>query len=71
MLVALMSKSKVNAGAVLSSAPHEVGHDAGDVQRQFAFRLLGHFCEPDLLSLLGMGANIHISGYIPDLLWPT
>ena len=71
VLVALVSKSKVNAGAVLSGGPHEVGHDAGYVQRQLAFRLLRHFCDPDLLSLLGMGANIRLSGYIPDLLLST
>ena len=41
MLVALVSKSKVDAGAVLSSGPHQVGHDAGDVERQFAF----DFCD--------------------------
>ena len=71
MFVALVSKSKVNAGAVLSGGPHEVGHDAGDVERQLAFRFLGHFCDPDLLSLLGMGANIRLNGYIPDLLLST
>jgi hypothetical protein len=71
MFVALVSKSKVNAGAVLSSCPHEVGHYAGYVERQLAFRLLRHFCDPDLLSLLGMGANIRLSGYIPDLLLST
>jgi hypothetical protein len=29
MFVALVSISKVNAGAVFSSGPHEVGHDGG------------------------------------------
>ena len=67
VLVALVSKSKVDAGAVLSSGPHEVGHDAGDVERQLAFRLLGHICDPDLLPLLSMGAATHVSGYRPDL----
>ena len=32
MLVALMSKSKVNAGAVFGGGPHEVSHNAGDVE---------------------------------------
>ena len=67
VLVALVSKSKVDAGAVLSSGPHEVGHDAGDVEGQLAFRLLGHICDPDLLPLLSMGAATHVSGYRPDL----
>ena len=31
VLVALVSKSKVNTGAVLGGSPHEVGHNAGDV----------------------------------------
>ena len=52
MLVALMSESKVDGGAVLGCSPHQVGHDAGDVKRQLAFRFLRHFCDPDLLSLL-------------------
>ena len=32
MFVALVSKSKVNTGAVFGCGPHEVGHDAGDVE---------------------------------------
>ena len=32
VLVALVSKSKVNAGTVLGGCLHEVGHDAGDVE---------------------------------------
>ena len=52
VLVALLSKSKVNAGAVFGCSPHEVSHNAGDVKGQFASRLLRHVCEPNLLSLL-------------------
>ena len=33
MFVALVSKAKVNAGAVLGGGPHEVGHNAGYVER--------------------------------------
>ena len=33
MFVALVSKAKVNAGAVLGGGPHEVSHDEGDVER--------------------------------------
>ena len=32
VLVTLMSKSKVNAGAVFGSGPHEFGNDAVDVE---------------------------------------
>ena len=32
MFVALVSKSKVNAGAVFGGSPLEVGHNAGDVE---------------------------------------
>ena len=67
VLVALVSKSKVDAGAVLSSGPHEVGHDADYVEGQLAFRFLRHLRDPDLLSLLGMWAATHVSGYRPDL----
>ena len=42
VLVALVSKSKVDAGAVLSGGPYEIGHDAGDVKWQLPLRLLGH-----------------------------
>ena len=70
MLVALVSIPKVNAGAVLGGGPHQVGHYAGDVERQFAFRLLGRFCGPDLLSLLSMGATTRSRWSIPDLLRP-
>ena len=71
MHVALLSESKVNAGAVFSSGPHEVGHYAGYEEGQFAFRLLRHICEPHLLSLLSLGATTHISGFRPDLPCPT
>ena len=56
VLVALVSKSKVNAGAVLGGGPHEVGHDAGDVEGQLPLRPLWHLREPDL-SLLGLRAT--------------
>ena len=65
VLVALVSESKVDAGAVFGSGPHEVGHDAGYIERQLAFRLFGHFCDPDLLSLLSMGAATHVAGSDP------
>jgi len=71
MFVALVSKSKVDAGAILGGGPHEVGHDAGYVEGQLPLRLLGHIREPHLLSLLSLGAIIDVSGYIPDLPRPT
>ena len=59
MFVALISKSKVNTGAVLGGSPHEVGHNAGDVEGQLPLRLLRHFCKPDLF-LLGLRATTRI-----------
>ena len=70
MFVAILSKSKVNASAVFGCSTHEVGHYPGYIKRQLAFRLLGHFCEPDLFSLLGLGATT-FSGFRPDLHRPT
>ena len=70
VLVALVSKSKVNAGAVLGGGPHEVGHDAGYVERQFAFWLLRHLREPDL-SLLGLRATTRNDLLGPALPRPT
>ena len=66
VLVALVSKPKVNAGAVLGCSPHEVGYYAGYVERQFALRLLRHLRQPDLLSLLGLRATTRV-----DLLGPV
>ena len=71
VLVALVSKSKVNAGAVLGGGPHEVGHDAGDVEGQLALRLLRHLCKPDLLFLLGLGGTIRVDLFGPVLPRPT
>ena len=71
MFVALVSKSKVDAGAVLSGGPREVGHDAGDVKGQLPLRLLRHFREPHLLSLLGLGATTRVYPLRPVLTRPT
>ena len=71
VLVALVSKSKVDAGAVLGGGPHEVGHNAGDVEGQFALRLLRHLCEPDLLSLLGLRSTTRVDLLRPVLPRPT
>ena len=59
VLVALVSKSKVNASTVLGGGPHEVGHNAGDVKGQLLLWLLRHFCKPDLF-LLGLRATTRI-----------
>ena len=59
MFVALVSKSKVNTGAVFGCGPHEVGHDAGDVKGQLPLWFLRHFCKPDLF-LLGLRATTRI-----------
>ena len=67
MLVALVSKSKVNAGDVLSGCPHQVSHDGGDLKGQVPIRFLRHICDPDLSSLLSLGGTTHISGFRPDL----
>ena len=71
MLVALMSKSKVDAGAILGFSPHEVGHDAGDVEGQLPLRPLRHLRRPHLFPLLSQGATTSISGFRPDLPRPT
>ena len=42
VLVALVSESKVDTGAVLGGGPDEVGHDARDVEGQLPLGLLGH-----------------------------
>ena len=42
MLVAAVSKSKVDTGAIFGSGPHEVTHDAWNVEGQFALGPLGH-----------------------------
>ena len=41
--VAAVSKSKVDTRAVLGGGPHEVTHDARDVEGQLPLRLLCHF----------------------------
>ena len=46
MLVALMTKSKVDARAVLGGRPDEVGHDLWNVDGQLALGLGGHVGEP-------------------------
>ena len=43
MLVAAVSKSKVDTRAVLGGGPHEVTHDTRDVEGQLPLRLLCHF----------------------------
>ena len=70
MFVALVSKSEVDAGAVLGGGPHEVGHDAGDVEGQLPLRLLRHLREPDL-SLLGLRATTRNDLLGPALPRPT
>ena len=42
VLVAFVSKSKVDTSAVLGGGPDEIGHDAGDVEGQLLLGLLGH-----------------------------
>jgi len=59
VLVALVSKSKVDASTVLGGSPHQVGHNAGDIEGQLPLRLLRHFCKPDLF-LLGLRATTRI-----------
>ena len=71
VLVALVSKSKVNAGAVLGGGPHEVGHNAGDVEGQLPLRFLRHLCEPDLLILLGLRSTTRVDLLGPVLSRPT
>ena len=70
VLVALVSKSKVDAGAVLGGGLHEVGHNAGDVEGQLPLRLLRHFCKPDLF-LLGLRATTRVYLLGPALSRPT
>ena len=43
MLVATVSKSKVDTRTILGGGPHEVTHDAWDVEGQVPLRLLRHF----------------------------
>ena len=64
--MALVSKSKVNTGAVLGGGPHEVGHDSGDVEGQLALRLLRHVCKSDLLFLLFGGVLLAITRSDPS-----
>ena len=63
VLVALVSKPKVDTCAVLGGGPDEVGHDAGDVEGQLPLRLLGHLA---LLyrSVLRSGGRLGLSGAI-------
>ena len=60
VLVALVSESKVDAGAALGGCPHEVGHYAGNVEGQLPLRFLRHLCEPDLLILLGLRSTTRV-----------
>ena len=46
MLVALMTKSKVDTRAVLRCRPYEVGHDIWNLEGQLALGLIGHVGEP-------------------------
>ena len=43
VLVAAVSKSKVDTRAVLGGGPHEITHDAQDVEGQLLFRRLCRF----------------------------
>ena len=71
VLVALVSHIKSECWCYPGFSPHEVGHNAGYVERQFAFRLLWHLREPDLFSLLGLGATINVYAFRPVLTRPT
>ena len=71
VLVALVSKSKVNTGAVLGGGPHEVGHNTRNVEGQLPLRLLRHLCEPDLLVLLGLRSTTRVDLLGPVLSRPT
>ena len=46
IFVALVSKSKVDAGAILGGGPNEVRHDLGDVEGQLALGLRRRVDEP-------------------------
>ena len=46
MLVALMTKSKVDTRAVLSGSPNKVGHDLWNVKGQLTLGLSRHVGEP-------------------------
>ena len=60
VLVALVSKSKVDTNTVLGGGPDEVGHDAGDVEGQLPLRSLRHLT---LLhrSILGGGGRLGLA----------
>ena len=60
MLVALVSKSKVDTGAVLGGGPDEVRHDAGDVQGQLALGFLWHL---PLLHMPGLWSVVTLALY--------
>ena len=51
VLVAAVSKSKMDTRAVLGGGPHQVGHDAGDVKGQLPLQHLRHFLEASGLGL--------------------
>ena len=67
MLVALVTKSKVDAGAVLGCSPHEVGNDAGYVEGQLSFRFLWHLRYFDLIPLLHLGSATGVNLFDPSL----
>ena len=60
VLVAAVSKSKVDTRAVFGEGPHQVGHDAGDVEGQLPLRPLRHLLEASGLGLgLGPAAGVN------------
>ena len=49
VLVAKVSESKVDTRAVLGGGPHQLAHDAGNVEGQLPLRSLRHFLEASRL----------------------
>ena len=58
--VALVTKSKVDARAVLGGGPDEVSHDLGDVEGQLAFGLGWHICVPICGGCLGSRTGVYL-----------
>ena len=70
MLVALMTKSKVDTRAVLGGRPDELGHDLWNEERQLVLRFGGHVGKPAWGCECGSAATLLRSTAGADLLSP-
>ena len=60
VLVAAVSESKVDTRAVLGGGPHQVGHDARNVEGQLPLRPLRHFLKASGLGLRSAAGINHL-----------